>query len=363
MWDCHVHFMGAGRTGVDDMAMTPPALPGARGAKDVAATLSAGFTTIREMAGYGVELSKAISEGWLPGPNIYSSVSILSQTGSHGDAQSMPLDLLHDRICHGLPFHLCDGISECIKAVRIQIRRGASVIKVVTSGGVASLSDDPQAQQFSEKELEAIVEEATRSDRVVAAHCHGKKGIMAALHAGCRTIEHGSYLGQEAIDLMLEKNAILIPTRSIMEYGVQHPEAYSESIYAKLIQVCEAHKKSYEMAVAAGVRIALGTDLGVSSSSIRFNHGTNGSEFRYAVSAGMTPLQAIEAGTANAPDTLGLQAPKSGQLKPGYDADFIALSKNPLEDIDTLADPGKVTHVWKSGRLEKSPAEPVGLLT
>lgn len=363
LWDCHVHFMGVEKTGVDDMAMVPQAIAGARSAKDIVATLNAGFTSVREMAGYGSELSKVISEGWLPGPNIYSAISILSQTAGHGDAHSMPLDLLNDRIRHGLPFHLCDGVSECMKAVRIQIRRGAKVIKVATSGGVSSLIDDPQMQQFSAKELETIVAEATRSDRIVAAHCHGKKGIMAALRAGCRTIEHGSYLDQEAIDLMLEMNAILVPTRSILEYGVQHPDAYTEEIYAKLVKVSEAHKESYKLAVKAGIRIALGTDLGVSSSTVKFNHGMNGSEFRYAVDAGMTPLEAIEAGTANGPDTLGLQASKSGQLKPGYHADFIALSGNPLEDIDMLADLGKVTHVWKAGQLQKSPTKPLGLLT
>ena len=363
MWDCHVHFMGVEKTSVDDMAGVPPVIAGARSAKDIAATLNAGFTTVREMAGYGFELSKVVGEGWLPGPNIYSAVSIISQTAGHGDAHSMSLGSLNDKICHGLPFQLCDGVDECIKAVRVQIRRGAKVIKVATSGGVSSLIDDPEMQQFSAKELEAIVEEATRSDRVVAAHCHGKKGIMAALHAGCRTIEHGSYLDQEAIDLMLEKDAILVPTRSILEFGIRHAEAYTEAIYAKLIKVCEAHKKSYRLAVKAGVRVALGTDLGVSSPTIRYNHGMNGGEFRYAVDAGMTPLEAIEAGTANGPDTLGLQAPRSGQLKPGYDADLIALSSNPLENIGILANPQRVTHVWKAGQLQKSPSKPIGLLT
>ncbi|KAI4224105.1 MAG: hypothetical protein L6R40_008468 [Gallowayella cf. fulva] len=363
MWDSHVHFMGTAGTSVDDMAATPPALAGARSARDIAATLNAGFTSVREMAGYGTSLAKAIAEGWLQGPNIYSSVSILSQTAGHGDAHDMPLALLHDKICHGLPFQLCDGVSECLKAVRMQIRWGAKVIKVAASGGVTSLIDDPKLQQFSDEELEAIVNEATRSERIVAAHCHGKAGIMAALRAGCRTIEHGSYLDHEAIELMLLKNAMLIPTRSIVEFGVQHPEAYSDEIYAKVLKISQAHKESYELAIKAGVRVALGTDLGVSSPVIRYNHGMNGGEFRYAVDAGMTPLQAIEAGTANGPDTLGLQAPKSGQLKLGYDADFIALSDNPLEAIDVLADPDRVTHVWKAGQLVKSPSKPITFFT
>lgn len=361
LWDSHVHFMGTNKTGVDDMATTSPALAGARGARDIAATLNAGYTSVREMAGYGVELSKVVNEGWLSGPHIYSSVSILSQTAGHGDAHGMPLDTFKDGIRHGLPFQLCDGVSECIKAVRIQIRRGAKVIKVAATGGVTSLIDDPLQQQFSDEELAAIVKEAARADRIVAAHCHGKKGIMAALRAGCHTIEHGTYLDQEALDLMLEKNAMLVATCSILEFGVQHPEAYTKEIYRKMIETQQAHKESYKMAIQAGVRIALGTDLGVSSPAVQFNHGMNGGEFFYAVDAGMTPLEAIEAGTANGPETLGLQAPKSGILEVGYDADFIALSGNPLEDIKVLADPTKVTYVWKEGQLVKSPKKPVGV--
>ncbi len=181
---------------------------------------------------------------------------MLGQTVGYGDAHSISLDLLHDKIRHRLPSYLCDGDDECIKAVRMQICQGAKLIKVAASGGVSSLLDAPQVQQFSHHELEAIVEEASRADRIVAAHCHGKKGIITALHAGCTTIEHGSYLDQEAIDLMLGRNAILVPTRTILEYGVRHPEAYSEGMYAKLFKFSEAHKKSYELAVKAGIRIA-----------------------------------------------------------------------------------------------------------
>ena len=362
MWDAHVHFMGFDTLKLDDLVTTPQALCGARLARDVAATLNAGFTSVRELAGYGVELSKAISSGWLPGPNIYSSVSPLSITGGHGDAHSLPLSLVHDAIDHGLPFGICDGVESCLKAVRTQVRRGAQVIKVCATGGVLSLLDSPQAPEFSPAELRAIVEEATRTDMIVAAHCHGKRGIMAALHAGVKTIEHGTFLDDEAIALMLEKDAMLIATRSIIEYGVEHPESMTEESYAKLLSTAAAHKEAYAKAVKAGVRIALGTDLGISSLKLRYNHGMNGGEFGYAVEAGLTPLQAIEAGTANAPQTLGPRAPMAGQLKEGYDADVIALSENPLEDIGVLGMPEKVTHVWKSGKLEKGPGRPIGLI-
>ena len=146
--------------------------------------MNAGYTSVREVGGYGVELSKAINEGWLPGPNIYSAVSPISQTAGHGDLHTMPLELLHDRINHGLPLHVCDGVDEAIKAVRIQIRRGAKLIKVCATGGVMSRIDSPLAAQFTSAELSAMVEEATRTNMIVAAHCHGTDGIVAALNAG-----------------------------------------------------------------------------------------------------------------------------------------------------------------------------------
>ncbi|MCJ1485075.1 hypothetical protein MMC06_005248 [Schaereria dolodes] len=354
LWDCHAHFVGCSAFTLDAWATTPPALAGARGARDIAATLNAGFTSVRELAGYGVELDKAVREGWLQGPNIYSAIAILSQTGGHGDARSVPLEVLKDSIAtQGLPLQLCDGVDECVKAVRIQVRRGAKVIKVTASGGVASIGDSIHAQQFSDRELRAIVEETERCERVVAAHCLGRKGIMAALRAGCHTIEHGAYLDEESVQLMLKKRTILVATRSTIESALKYPEAWSKEAYAQMVALADAHAESYAMAVKAGVRIALGTDLGISSLTRPWNHGMNGGEFGYAVKAGMTPLEAVEAGTANAPETLGMQAPLSGQLKVGYDADFIALKKNPLEDIGILARPEMVSHVWKGGELCK----------
>ena len=354
MWDCHVHFAGTTQFTLDDWATTPPALAGARLARDVAATLNAGFTSVRETAGYGTELVKAIDEGWLAGPNIYSAVSILSQTAGHGDAHSVPLDVLNSRIQNGsgIPLHVCDGVDQCIRAVRVQVRRGAKTIKVAATGGVASGVDSPQERQFSDAELKAIVEEAARCDRVVAAHCHGKRGIMAALRAGCHTIEHGSYLDDEAIDLMLKQKTFLVATRSTFEWLMKHPMA----------ALVDSHKKAYAMAVKAGVQIALGTDLAISSPTTEWSYGMNGDEFRCAVDAGLSPLQAIEAGTANAPATLGPQAPMSGQLKAGYDADFIALAESPLGDISVLAKPEKVLYVWKSGKLYKD-RKPIGFLS
>ena len=362
MWDCHVHFMGSNRYGITPMATTQPTVAGIRSARDAVATLNAGFTTVREMAGYGVEMSQVIREGWIPGPHIYSAVSILSQTAGHGDVRTMRLEELWDKIEHGLPCYLCDGTDECTKAVRVQLRRGASVINVAASGGVASEGDDIFIRQFNDQELQAIVDEATRNNLVVAAHCHAKSAVKAALRAGVRTIEHGTFLDEELVNLMVEKDAILIATRSTLEYAIRDRGNWTDEQYAQLQVIKQNHEKSYRLAVKAGVRCAIGTDLGVSALKVPWNHGMNGAEFKYAVEAGMTPLQAIEAGTATAPETLGPKAPRTGQLREGYDADVIALAANPLEDIEILGHPEQVLHVWKSGKMYKKDGHPINVL-
>ncbi|CAK1367806.1 hypotheticalsprotein [Cercospora beticola] len=362
MWDCHVHLIGQKDLNLEQIALMSSSTAGFRIARDAVATLNAGFTSVREVGGYGIDIKSSIEEGWIPGPHIYSAGSILSQTAGHGDLHTMPLELMHHRMTDGFPLALADGIDEAIKQTRKQIRRGASVIKVCATGGVLSRIDSPKAAQFTNAELEAIVGEATRTNMIVAAHAHGTEGILAALHAGVKTIEHGSYLTEEAIELMLEKEAILVPTRYVQQYGIEHAEQMAPESYQKMAETVNANKESYRKAIKAGVRIALGTDLGISSHGAKFNHGTNGKEFYYAVEAGLTPLQAIEAGTATAPATLGPQAPKSGQLREGYDADFIALVKNPLDDIEVLARAEEVKFVWKGGRLVKRDGEKIGII-
>ena len=217
-----------------------------------------------------------------------------------------------------------------------------------------SAIDDPQHQEFSFEELKAIVDEAARARRVVAAHCHGKAGIMNALHAGCRTIEHGSFLDEEAVELMKEKGAILVATRSVIESSLAMKDLFTPSSYQKLLEVADAHKEAYQLAVSRGVTIALGTDQFISSDNPIIGYGRNGHEVRYAVDAGLTPLEAIEAATANGPLTLGYQAPQSGQLKEGFDADIIAVRENPLENVAVLSNSKNITHVWNGGKLIKS---------
>jgi imidazolonepropionase-like amidohydrolase len=208
-------------------------------------------------------------------------------------------------------------------------------------------------------ELRTIVEEANRAGRVVAAHCHGKIGIMAALNAGCHTIEHGTYMDEECIKLFKEKDAIYVPTRTIVKVGVDHPELMSPESYKKMLETAKHHLAAYRLAVQSGIRIALGTDLGISTPVTHpLALGRSGGELAYAVSdGGMTPQAAIEAATAMGPEVLGDlgMKPKSGRIEVGYDADMIALNENPLENMDIFKDPDNVTHVWKGGRLFKGP--------
>lgn len=352
MWDVHGHFLGITEARIESFLATHPAVSALRAAEDARLALMAGFTSIRELAGYGVFLARSIEEGTIVGPTIYGAGAALSTTGGHADVHSFPLDVVHTLLESKISSGICDGIPECLRAVRSQLRINAKVIKVCASGGVMSEVDHPIHQQFSDEELRAIVGEAARAERVVAAHCHGKPGIMAALRAGVKTIEHGTYLDEEAAELMLEKDAILVPTRWIVEQlnasgrEMQMPE-YA---YRKLIVMVDQHNTAMKIAIQAGVRIATGTDIFVSGAQY---WGTNGRELVHLVDAGMSPLEAIEAATHNGPLTIGPQAPHSGQLLGGYDADVIAVSGNPLDDIGLLADGSNVTHVWKAGELVK----------
>ena len=185
---------------------------------------------------------------------------------------------------------------------------------------------------------------------MVAAHCHGKPGIMAALEAGVRTIEHGTYLDDEACDAMRETGTILVPTRAIIEDILADLAGVPDYAAAKLTGVAGRHAESVSRAIDRGVTIAMGTDISVTGPGRPNSWGTNGAELAYLVRLGMTPLQAIEAATAIAPLTLGPQAPKSGRLEPGYDADIITVTANPLADIAVLGRPEHINGVWVGGR-------------
>jgi imidazolonepropionase-like amidohydrolase len=353
LWDCHGHLMGSRVLDLARLAQEPTALRAARSARDLTNALNAGFTSVREVGGLGIYLAQAVREGLLDGPSIYAAGAVLSTTGGHGDLHCYPLSWVEDFGQHDGTFRLADGTSECMRAVREQLRRGAAVIKVCASGGVMSEVDHPVHQQFTDTELRTIVEVAGLADRVVAAHCHGKPGIMAALRAGVATIEHGTYLDEEACDAMRETGTILVPTRTIVENILADLSKVPPYAAAKLAAIADTHADMVRMAIERGVTIAIGTDLGLTGLDLPGAWGTNGDELRHMVALGMTPQQAIEAATATAPRTLGPQAPRSGLLAEGYDADLITVDGDPLADISLLADPDRITAVWVGGRQVK----------
>jgi imidazolonepropionase-like amidohydrolase len=348
LWDCHGHFMGLRSPDLSLLPQEPVALRAARCVPDLRAALDAGITSVREVGGLGIQLARAIAEGTVVGPSVYPAGSAISATGGHGDLHSYPTSWIADFEHMGGELRLADGPAECAKATREQLRRNAKVIKLFASGGVLSEVDHPIHQQFTAAELRAIVEVAGMAERVVAAHCHGKPGMMAALEAGVRTIEHGTYLDEEVAAAMRETGAILVPTRTIM---VELLESKLLPPYAqvKLEAVMERHAEAIALAHEAGVTVAMGTDVAMSGSDLPDSWGRNGRELALLAEVGFTPLQAIESATAIAPGTLGPQAPRSGQLLPDYDADVLILDADPLADIGVLSDPAHITGVWKAG--------------
>jgi imidazolonepropionase-like amidohydrolase len=326
-----------------------------RSVGDLRAALDVGVTSVREVGGLGLFLARAVAEGVVEGPSIYAAGAILSTTGGHGDLHSYPLDWVHAFGQESGEMRIADGPADCARAVREQLRRNAQVIKICASGGVLSEVDHPIHQQFTDAELRAIVEVAGMADRSVAAHCHGKPGIMAALRAGVRTIEHGTYVDDECAAAMRETGAILVPTRTIVE-EIRETRAAPPYAQAKLDALADTHAAALALAHETGVQVAMGTDIGLSACKGPASWGRNGRELPLLAAAGLNPLQVIEAATANGPETLGRLAPKSGQLRAGYDADVLTLDVNPLDDLSVFASAGHVSGVWRAGRRVRGAA-------
>jgi imidazolonepropionase-like amidohydrolase len=346
MWDCHAHFTGTSALNPVWWALEPPAAAGARSAIDALAALRAGITSVREVGGLGVHLARTVADGTLPGPAIYGAGAMLSMTGGHGDLHEVPLPVMRTLDEHVSYIRVCDGEDDCRRAVREMLRMGARIIKVHVSGGMMSALDDPHHQQFTDDELAAIVDEATRMDRAVAAHCHGKAGIMAALRAGAHTIEHGTWLDEEAAEAMARVGTTLVPTCFIDHHlrGLGAGGGLPEHTVAKVAASGDRHDEAVRIALAAGVPIAMGTDIFASHL-----WGRNAGEAVLLADLGMPVLDVIAAATANGPSTMGPQAPRSGLLSPDHDADVITLSADPTDDISVLADPAHITGVWRAG--------------
>jgi imidazolonepropionase-like amidohydrolase len=316
-------------------------------------TLAAGFTTVRNLGDRGgvtLALRDAIAARKLPGPRILDAGSAISTTAGHMDPTLGFAEELHDAIA--ADHTTCDGADDCRRAVRRQIARGADVIKMATTGGVNSRIGAGLGQQMFEDEARAIVETAHLYGRKVAVHAHGADGIALALRAGADSIEHGTLLDADTLALWRKHRAWYVPTLSTVngykERLAANPDAYRGDVREKIEWRIGITGKALRQAVAGGVRIAFGTDAGVSL------HGRNADEFELLVEFGLTPAQAIRAATLDAAELLGVDK-DLGSIEPGKRADLVAVSGDPIADVRVLK---KVDWVIKDGRIEKSPENP-----
>ncbi|KAG7040312.1 hypothetical protein JMJ77_0001488 [Colletotrichum scovillei] len=365
LWDCHIHYCGVGKVDYSDIILNHPATAGAVIARSFYDTLMSGVTSVKEMSGYGLEAYAAVKAGYILGPTVYGAGAAIGMTGGGCDGVTLPLDVVWSyqgidnvgqRPWAGQSvFALADGVEECRKAVRQQIRRGATVIKVLATGSVMSVTDDPRFRSYSDEELRVIVQEAAMQGRGVSAHAHGKEGIIAAVKAGVRTIEHGSYIDQEAADLMVKHGVTLVATAYITHAGLKNVDRVPPETAAKLKHIAAVAHEAYCTAVKARVKIALGTDICSGDPDSIISPGHSCEEVFLATKAGLTPLQAIEAATINAAETLGTLAPKKGLIKVGWDADLIAFDQNPLQDMKLFLHRDSIRYVWKGGKLVKGP--------
>jgi imidazolonepropionase-like amidohydrolase len=340
--DAHTHLTMEPKFGYDRLAISVPreALIGARNAR---VTLLAGFTTVRNVGASGysdVALRDAINAGDVPGPRLLVSGPALSITGGHCDNNMLPSEY------HATSDGVADGVAAVQRKVRENIKYGADLIKVCATGGVLSLGDNPQHSQFTQEEMKAIVADAHRLGRKVAAHAHGAEGIRWAAEAGVDSIEHGSYIDDAAIAAMKEHGTYLVPTLYLGDWmidnaGLTH---LPPPLLVKAKDVIPAARKNIAHAFSSGVKVAFGTDAAV------YPHGLNAHEFAVMVRLGLTPLQAIQAATVNAADLLGWSS-KVGSLEPGDWADIVAVDGDPLKDVSTLE---RVKFVMKGGEVVKN---------
>jgi imidazolonepropionase-like amidohydrolase len=343
MFDCHTHVM-VSHVDMWKMVQAPFSLMFYEAMHNLRRTLEIGITTIRDAGGADLGVKTAVEKGLIDGPRMQISIKMISQTGGHGD-EWLPsgAEVPFFPVYPGSPSAIVDGPIEVRKKVRELIRDGADVIKVATSGGVLSPRDDPRHPHLRPDELEGLVAEAAAHGRWVMAHAQGAEGIKNAVRAGIRSIDHGIFLDDEAIALMLEHGTYLVPTLvasggviAAAEGGQQIPEASLQ----KARDVVEVHRESFRNAVSAGVKVAMGTDSGVTP------HGENLHELELMAEGGMAPQAVLVATTKTAAELMGLEK-ELGTIEPGKRADVVMIDGDPF-DFAKLGD--HVTAVYKDGR-------------
>lgn len=366
MIDAHIHITGL-RSGdyVKESLVTPFGLLVARGIRDLEAILDAGFTTIVDAGSIiSLHLREAEREGTIRAPRIVAAGYTVSQTFGHGDIHFLPVEYVDARTTRLLtPFQtlLCDGADECRKAARYALRAGADFIKIFTTGGVASQLDRPEYPQFTVEEIKAIVEEARRARKFVHAHAEGAEGIVNALKAGVTRIAHAIYIDEEGIGLALEKNAVIIPTLTVVKLLVEHGEKAGVPEWAleKAREVYRVHVENIRRAYREGVRMATGTDLFFNPPGVNL-YGRNATEILALVEdIGMKPMEALKAATVNAAYVAGLEG-VVGELREGFKADIVVVRGNPLNDVRVLLNPDNIVLVIKAGRIVKSLLQSAG---
>ncbi len=347
LFDCHVHVTMSGLSWMKYLQQ-PFSYQFYEAARNLAATLDCGITTVRDAGGADLGIQRAVEDRLISGPRMQIAITILSQTAGHGDGW-LPSGVVLDVPHPGVPSGIVDGPEEMRKRVREIVRAGANVIKVCTSGGVLSPGDSPRHAHFRPDELAALAAEAAAADLPVMAHAQATDGIKAAIRAGIRSIEHGIYLDDEAIAMMLAAGTWLVPTlsapASVIEAaknGIELPAG----VLAKAQAVVEAHNASFAAAVAAGVKIAMGTDSGVGP------HGSNLGELALMAAGGMTPPDVLVATTRSAAKLLRLEQ-QYGTLTPGKGADVVVVAGDPFDFASLKAN---IRAVYADGRLVRGAA-------
>jgi imidazolonepropionase-like amidohydrolase len=342
--DCHTHL--SARVGIRQIEglKSPAARAAITGVNNVRNTLMAGFTTCRDVGGgelVDVSLRNAIREGEIVGPRMQVATWALSMTGGHGD----PTNEVDYHWCNDLENGVADGVDEVRKKVRFDVQQGADLIKILATGGVLSANDDPKHTGYTRDEMRAAVDEANRLGRFVAAHCHGKEGMIWASEAGVRSIEHGTYMDAEAAAVLKKHGTWYVPTLYVIEpiLAEGNPLHISEGSLAKTREVRGHMREAFRTALKTGVKIAFGTDAGV------FPHGTQVKEFKIYTDLGMSPMQAIATATTSAAELMGWTG-KVGVVAPGSFADMVAVSGDPMKDITELE---RVRWVMKGGKVYK----------
>ena len=344
LFDCHVHVMFS-HIDLFRLAQRPFSLAFYEAGRNLEATLAAGVTSVRDAGGADLGVKTAVEQGLINGPHMQVSLTMISQTGGHGDGwmpsgQHLRLLMEHP----GVPSSIVDGPEEMRRKVRQLVRMGADVIKVATSGGVLSPRDDPRHAHLTPVELEVLVGEAATLGRWVMAHAQAYEGIKNAVRAGIRSIEHGIYLDDEAIELMLSRGAFLVPTLVAPTGVIKAAEAGAaipEASLRKAKEVIEVHRQSFRKAVAAGVKVAMGTDSAVTP------HGDNLDELPLMEEGGMSPTEVLVATTRTAAECLDV-AEDRGTVEPGKRADLVVVDGDPLALQDLKE---RIVAVFKDGRL------------